>query len=76
MTVPVPRRAILLAVGVLLPFVPESLRRRVAGLVCAFVPVLAATAWSDVTHLKPTLIGGATHREAQQTRINAQGSLR
>ncbi len=46
-------------------------RRQVAGLLCAFLPVLAVMAWSYFTHLKPVLIGGAAHREAQETWLNA-----
>lgn len=47
-------------------------RRQAAGLLCAFLPVLAVMAWSYLTHLKPVLIGGAAQREAQETWLNAQ----
>jgi hypothetical protein len=47
-------------------------RRQAAGLLCAFLPVLAVMAWSFVTHLKPFVIGGASHREAQETWLHGQ----
>ena len=47
-------------------------RRQVAGLLCAALPVLLAMAWSFATHLKPHLVGGAAHREAQETWLRSQ----
>lgn len=46
-------------------------RRQVAGLLCATLPVLAVMAWSFVSHLEPVLIGGAAHREAQDSWLHA-----